>query len=297
MTPWPAHPTSGWPPSGRRRPLRWSRDAGRAVDLVPAVANSDGLLEAFPASPCRVLLAQADRAGDQLAAGLRAAGHDVVAVEAYATRPLPPDAAATRGPRSAPMPSCWRAVRRSRRGRVRPTNRHRRPVSGRDRGDRHDRTTAPPRSPRRHGLVVAAVATCPRRRCDRRCRGDGAGRTMTSMAEFPVSRLRRLRTTPALRDLVAETNVRTADLIAPLFVREGIDEPVPIASLPGVVQHTQGESAQGGGRARRPRRQGDRPVRRAGAQGSCRFGRLRPRRHRPTRPRRPARRRRATRSC
>ena len=66
--------------------------AGRAVDLVPAVANSDGLLEAFTASPCRVLLAQADRAGDQLAAGLRAAGHDVVAVEAYATGPLPLDA-------------------------------------------------------------------------------------------------------------------------------------------------------------------------------------------------------------
>jgi porphobilinogen synthase len=61
---------------------------------------------------------------------------------------------------------------------------------------------------------------------------------MTSMAEFPVSRLRRLRTTPAVRDLVAETTVRTADLIAPLFVREGIDEAVPIRSLPGVVQHT-----------------------------------------------------------
>jgi porphobilinogen synthase len=61
---------------------------------------------------------------------------------------------------------------------------------------------------------------------------------MTSMAEFPVSRLRRLRTTPALRDLVAETTVRTADLIAPLFVREGIDDAVPIRSLPGVVQHS-----------------------------------------------------------
>ncbi len=58
------------------------------------------------------------------------------------------------------------------------------------------------------------------------------------MAQFPVARLRRLRTTPALRDLVAETTVRTADLIAPIFVREGIDEPVPISSLPGVVQHT-----------------------------------------------------------
>jgi porphobilinogen synthase len=61
---------------------------------------------------------------------------------------------------------------------------------------------------------------------------------MTSMANFPVSRLRRLRSTPALRDLVAETTVRPSDLIAPLFVREGVTEPVPIPSLPGVVQHS-----------------------------------------------------------
>lgn len=41
-----------------------------------------------------------------------------------------------------------------------------------------------------------------------------------------------------MRDLVAETNVTVRDLVAPLFVREGIHEPVPITSLPGVVQHT-----------------------------------------------------------
>jgi porphobilinogen synthase len=41
-----------------------------------------------------------------------------------------------------------------------------------------------------------------------------------------------------MRDLVSEVHVRVDDLIAPLFVREGIDEPVPIESLPGVVQHT-----------------------------------------------------------
>jgi porphobilinogen synthase len=58
------------------------------------------------------------------------------------------------------------------------------------------------------------------------------------MAEFPVHRPRRLRCTPAMRDLVAETEVRVADLVAPLFVREGIDEPVEISSLPGVHQHT-----------------------------------------------------------
>jgi porphobilinogen synthase len=55
---------------------------------------------------------------------------------------------------------------------------------------------------------------------------------------FPQRRLRRLRRTPALRRLVAETRVTVDDLVAPLFVREGIDEPQPIPSLPGVVQHT-----------------------------------------------------------
>ncbi len=56
--------------------------------------------------------------------------------------------------------------------------------------------------------------------------------------QFPVSRPRRLRTSAVLRDLVAETRLDVANLVAPLFVREGIDEPQPIASLPGVVQHT-----------------------------------------------------------
>jgi porphobilinogen synthase len=55
---------------------------------------------------------------------------------------------------------------------------------------------------------------------------------------FPQRRLRRLRRTPALRRMTAETRLSVDDLIAPLFVREGIDEPQPIASLPGVVQHT-----------------------------------------------------------
>ena len=55
---------------------------------------------------------------------------------------------------------------------------------------------------------------------------------------MPTRRPRRLRRTPALRRLVAETRLGVDDLIAPLFVREGIGEPQPIASLPGVVQHT-----------------------------------------------------------
>jgi porphobilinogen synthase len=47
-----------------------------------------------------------------------------------------------------------------------------------------------------------------------------------------------LRRTQALRDLVAETRLDVNDLVAPLFVREGIDAPIPITSLPGVVQHS-----------------------------------------------------------
>ena len=94
--------------------------SGRPVDLVPADANSDGLLAAFPSASCRVLLAQADRAGEHLAAGLRSAGHDVVAVEAYATRPVDTHALPNSTSSNAPMPSCWPAVRRWRAGRVRP---------------------------------------------------------------------------------------------------------------------------------------------------------------------------------
>jgi porphobilinogen synthase len=55
---------------------------------------------------------------------------------------------------------------------------------------------------------------------------------------FPASRPRRLRTTPAMRRLVAETVVRPHHLVLPLFVKEGAREPVPVASMPGIVQHT-----------------------------------------------------------
>jgi porphobilinogen synthase len=56
---------------------------------------------------------------------------------------------------------------------------------------------------------------------------------------FPERRLRRLRRTPALRRLVAEHRLTVDDLVAPLFVKEGIDAPDPVVSMPGVVQHTQ----------------------------------------------------------
>src|SRR5580692_1072928 len=57
-------------------------------------------------------------------------------------------------------------------------------------------------------------------------------------AGFPAVRPRRLRRTAALRRLVAQTSLRPADLMLPLFVKEGIDEPQPVPSMPGVLQHT-----------------------------------------------------------
>ncbi|MFF3249047.1 porphobilinogen synthase [Streptomyces sp. NPDC002870] len=61
---------------------------------------------------------------------------------------------------------------------------------------------------------------------------------MTAYGSFPGARPRRLRTTPAMRRMVAETRLHPADLILPAFVREGISEPVAISAMPGVVQHT-----------------------------------------------------------
>ncbi len=62
---------------------------------------------------------------------------------------------------------------------------------------------------------------------------------MPDLPSFPVARPRRLRGTAALRRLVADVAVTPSDLVLPVFVREGITEPVPVRSMPGVVQHTQ----------------------------------------------------------
>ncbi|MFT2016392.1 porphobilinogen synthase [Streptomyces sp. 796.1] len=61
---------------------------------------------------------------------------------------------------------------------------------------------------------------------------------MNDYGSFPGARPRRLRTTPAMRRMVAETRLHPAELILPAFVREGISEPAPINAMPGVVQHT-----------------------------------------------------------
>jgi porphobilinogen synthase len=54
----------------------------------------------------------------------------------------------------------------------------------------------------------------------------------------PVVRPRRLRTTPGMRRLVAEQRLHPAELVLPVFVKEGASAPAPVGSMPGVVQHT-----------------------------------------------------------
>src|SRR5258708_30810045 len=57
-----------------------------------------------------------------------------------------------------------------------------------------------------------------------------------SSPTFPLARPRRLRRTESLRALVRETTVTAHDVIYPILVEEGIDEKLPIASMPGVMR-------------------------------------------------------------
>src|SRR5690606_21262654 len=58
------------------------------------------------------------------------------------------------------------------------------------------------------------------------------------MSRYPESRLRRLRHSAPVRELVRETSLEARQLVLPVFVREGLAEPAPIGSMPGVVQHS-----------------------------------------------------------
>ncbi|MEP6598732.1 MAG: porphobilinogen synthase [Actinomycetota bacterium] len=68
--------------------------------------------------------------------------------------------------------------------------------------------------------------------------------SLPNLPGFPASRPRRLRATAALRRLSTDVNVRPADLILPMFIRESITEPAAISSMPGVVQHSQDSLAK-----------------------------------------------------
>ena len=79
----------------------------------------------------------------------------------------------------------------------------------------------------------------------------------------PDIRPRRTRSTAAWRRLVAQTRLHPAELVLPMFVREGVSEPVPISSMPGVVQHTLDSLKAALRRGRRRGRRRRHAVRRA----------------------------------
>jgi porphobilinogen synthase len=58
------------------------------------------------------------------------------------------------------------------------------------------------------------------------------------MTGFPAVRPRRLRQSPAMRRLTSETRLNAADLVLPMFIREGVSEPIPLGSMPGILQHS-----------------------------------------------------------
>jgi porphobilinogen synthase len=66
---------------------------------------------------------------------------------------------------------------------------------------------------------------------------------------YPQIRPRRLRRTPALRRLVGETRIAPDELVLPMFVKEGLTEPRPVTSLPGVVQHSRDSLRKAAGEA------------------------------------------------
>jgi porphobilinogen synthase len=208
-------------------------NAGIAVNLVPRNHSADGLLAEWPALPAsgrsRVLLPLGDRARATLERGLATRGFEPVRVTAYRTIPCPaPPSVAT-----AWAAGEFNAVALTSGSVVREL--------AEQLGVRQDVVAVAIGEPTREAAVnvgqpVGAIARS----------ADDAGllqallrvRHLKSSGGI-MTRPRRLRTTPALRSLVRETRVHPRDLVLPLFIKEGITEPVEISSMPGVFHHTE----------------------------------------------------------
>ena len=242
---------------------------GIKPDLVPSGEQSAaGLLEDWPPYDAvfdpidRVFLPRADIATENLVAGLVERGWEVDDVTAYRTvRAAPPAAPNPRGHQE-------RWLRRGRlhvvldgaqpgrhRGQAAPVHGDRvhRPGHREDGGGARPAGRRPrpsPSVPRPGRGTVGVRRVGARRRRGRR--GAGAAPVAEARHRPPQGHLRSawppLPSRPAGRGgcaprrrcgaLVAQTRPRGADLVLPLFVREGLAEPAPIASMPGVVQHS-----------------------------------------------------------
>jgi uroporphyrinogen-III synthase len=250
---------------------------GIKPDLVPeGEQSSEGLAAAWPPyddvlDPInRVLLPRADIATEALVARLTELGWEAEDVTAYRTvRAAPPPApireAIKGGGFDAVLFTSSSTVRnlighrrqaacghghRGDRPADRADRRRVRPAGGRDGAEAVGHRPWP-KALAEHGasLREAAIAAGePVRKPSERRRGAPPPAAVTPPASsrkepavnggFPAARPRRLRRTAALRRLAARTTVHGSDLVLPLFVKEGISEPEPVPSMPGVAQHT-----------------------------------------------------------
>ena len=231
---------------------------GIRIDIAPDRFVAESLLDAFPDPAVageRVLLVRAEQGRDVLPEGLAASGYAVEVLPVYRTVRAEPDTdvlarvqagnvdaitftssstvdnlcdllGAPFNPQAEPQPVVVS---------IGPATSD----TARARGLRVDVEAAD------HTIdgVVAALleVLASRNPSDRRHerRQNPEGSVPSWPVSFPERRMRRLRRTPALRRLVAEARLSVDDLVAPLFVKEGIDAPEAVASMPGVVQHTQ----------------------------------------------------------
>ena len=255
-------PLVGRPAPSRRRPgsrrsggrprAALERPAAGLPDLVPERSTAAGLADGSRPPPGAVGSSSSRRAGPRRrsASGLRGQGWEVAEVVAYRT--------VRRGP--APGRGGGGA-RRRRRGHLRcsPSAVGRLPAVARHRGAAARRCRRSWRASGRATATAARTAGLPVAVEPATASVDAlvdviaahlgalAGALRAARAGhrlgpwrppgFPQRRMRRLRP-PALRRLVAEARLTVDDLVAPLFVREGIEEPVPIGSMPGHHQHT-----------------------------------------------------------
>ena len=230
--------------------------------LVPPSFTTESLGRAMPKGTGTVLLARADIAPEGLERVLERKGWTVERVDAYRTRfpgrcrwppaghwrPGPSTRWSSRvlhgaglpesGGRGAPPPGDGRGRHGPKVVCIGPVT----AAEARASGLRVHATA----DPHRIDGLVAAVERALRGRA-RRARGEGANGVrpgheeregVRPLVSYPRHRPRRLRRTEALRSLVRETDLQPRHLVAPLFVKEGIDEPAPIASMPGQYQHT-----------------------------------------------------------
>ncbi len=201
-----------------------------------------------PATARSVLLPQSESADGTLADLLAAKGFDVVRVGAYRV-----DADSAAGERRRRPDR-----RRVRRGRADLAGSVVEALAGTPAGPRHggDRPRRAHRPAARRRGLTPVVADRPTDDGLMAALGRRPGAKESPMS-YPSSRPRRLRRTAALRRLVAETRLHPADLVLPMFVKEGLDAPAPIivdarrrAAHPGLA--AEGRGRGGRGRGRRP---------------------------------------------